>query len=234
MKVRPLLSKVNTKTFIEDLLTAYGVGNAKAYLSPTADLFESPWDYPNMDKAVETLHKVIVGQEQVAILQDPDGDGIMSAVIAYDFLKSQGLQPIVFFHVGKQHGIVVNDEENIIEQVVKSGATLLWVPDAGSGNIKECKALKEYGVDVLVTDHHTIEKENPYCILVNHHLGDGLNTQLTGSGVTEKVVRGFCEKYNVKEKDYSDLVAFSIVSDVSSLLALENRAILYEGLENGR
>ena len=231
MKVRPLLSKINAKTFIEDLLTAYGVEDVETYLSPTADLFESPWDYPNMDKAVDRLHKSILNKEQIAILQDPDGDGVMSAVIAYDFLKNQGLSPIVLFHTGKQHGITVSDEENIIEQTINCGATLLWVPDAGSGNIKECKKLKEQGVDVLVTDHHSVERDNPYCILVNHHLGKGLNTQLTGSGVTEKVVWAYCEKYNLEQESYKDLVGFSIVSDVSSLLEVENRLYLNQFLE---
>lgn len=231
MKVRPLLSKINAKTFIEDLLTAYGIEDVETYLSPTADLFESPWDYPNMDKAVDRLHKSILNKEQIAILQDPDGDGVMSAVIAYDFLKNQGLSPIVLFHTGKQHGITVSDEENIIEQTINCGVTLLWVPDAGSGNIKECKKLKERGIDVLVTDHHSVERDNPYCILVNHHLGKGLNTQLTGSGVTEKVVEGYCEKYDLEQKDYKDLVGFSIVSDVSSLLEIENRLYLNELLE---
>ena len=49
-----------------------------------------------MGKAVERLHKAINNNEQVAILQDSDCDGIMSAVIAYDFLKNQGLSPNVF------------------------------------------------------------------------------------------------------------------------------------------
>ena len=136
MKVRPLVEKINPSTFIEDLLTAYGVEDVGTYLSPTADLFESPWDYPNMDKAVERLHKAINNNEQVAILQDSDCDGIMSTVIAYDFLKNQGLSPNVLFHTGKQHGITVSNEENIVEQTINCGATLLWVPDAGSGNIK--------------------------------------------------------------------------------------------------
>lgn len=231
MKVRPLLSKINSSTFIEDLLTAYGIRDVGAYLAPTPDLLDSPWDYPNMEQAVKRLHKAIVDKEQVAILQDCDGDGLMATVIAYDFLKNQGLNPTVLFHTGKQHGIVVNEEENIVEQVVESEATLFWIPDAGSGNIKECRKLKRQGIDVLITDHHSVEEDNPYAILINHHLGEGLNTQLTGAGVTEKVVQGYCERHNIKPQNYNDLVAFSIVSDVSSLVPIENRIYLNEFLE---
>lgn len=232
MKTTQLLQKINTSTFIEDLLTAYGVQDVGAYLSPTPNLFESPWDYPNMEMAVLRLHTAISSGEQVVILHDPDGDGVMSTTIAYDFLKSQGTAPLVLFHTGKQHGLSVNEDENIVEQVIESGATFLWIPDAGSGNVKECKHLTENGIDVLVTDHHNVDKPNPYCILVNHHLENGLNTQLTGAGVTAKVVQAYCERYGVEQKDYSDLVAFSIVSDVSSLLEIENRAYLHEGLFN--
>lgn len=71
MKVRPLLSKVNTKTFIEDLLTAYGVRDVDSYLHPNSDLFESPWDYPNMDKAVEVFHRFVESKKgRVGILVD--------------------------------------------------------------------------------------------------------------------------------------------------------------------
>lgn len=70
MKVKPLLQKINTSTFIEDLLTAYGVKDVGGYLSPTPDLFESPWDYPNMEMAVYLFHEAIENDWKIGVLVD--------------------------------------------------------------------------------------------------------------------------------------------------------------------
>jgi len=71
MKVRPLLSKVNTKTFIKDLLTAYGVGDINGYLHPSLDMMDNPWDYPNMDKAVKLFHRFVKSEKsEIGVLVD--------------------------------------------------------------------------------------------------------------------------------------------------------------------
>lgn len=227
MKVKPLLQSINPSTFLEDYLTACGVEDADEYLNAGLDVMDSPWDYPNMKDGVERLHTAISCGEQIGILQDVDSDGVMSATIAYDFLKKQGVQPIVFWHTGKQHGIGPSKDEDMLQQIIDSGLTLLWIPDAGSGDVNPCKELKHLSIDTIITDHH-LAKSNPYAIVINCHFGKGLNSSLTGAGVTEKLVKAYCEKYGIEPIDYSDLVAFSLISDVADLTTLENRSYILE------
>lgn len=231
MKVKPLLSTINPSTFLKDYLQACGVKDVDEYLNAGLDVMDNPWDYPNMKEGVERLHTAISCSERIGILQDVDSDGVMSATIAYDFLKKQGIQPIVFWHIGKQHGIVPSKDENMLQQIINSGITLLWIPDAGSGDINPCKELKQIGIDVIITDHH-LAKENPYAIVINCHFGEGLNSNLTGAGVTDKFIEGYCEKYGTERPDYSDLVAFSLISDVADLTSLENRAYISNANKN--
>lgn len=231
MKVKPLLNKINPATFLQDYLQVCGVNDVNEYLNAGLDVMDSPWDYPNMKEGVERLHTAISCGEQIGILQDVDSDGVMSATIAYDFLKKQGIQPIVFWHIGKQHGIVPSKDENMLQQIINSGITLLWIPDAGSGDINPCKELKQIGIDAIITDHH-LAKENPYAIVINCHFGEGLNSNLTGAGVTDKFIEGYCEKYGTERPDYSDLVAFSLISDVADLTSLENRAYISNANKN--
>ena len=231
MKASPLLKQVNSPTFLYDYLQALGIQDVEQYLNPDNKAFDSPWDYLNMEAAVARLHQAISCGEKIGILQDVDVDGVMSTVIAYDFLCKQGIKPIVFWHTGKQHGLRPSKEENIVEQVKDSGIVLLWIPDAGSGDIEQCKELRECGIDVIITDHH-LAINNPYAIVVNCHFGENINTNLTGAGVTDKLIAGYCEKYNIEKPDYSDLVAFSLVSDVADFTALENRAFMVEANKN--
>lgn len=231
MKVSPLLKQVNSSTFLYDYLQALGIQDVGQYLNPDDKVFDSPWDYLNMEVAVARLHQAISCGEKIGILQDVDGDGVMSTVIAYDFLCKQGIKPIVFWHTGKQHGLRPSKEENIVEQVKDSGIVLLWIPDAGSGDIEQCKELRECGIDVIITDHH-LAINNPYAIVVNCHFGENINTNLTGAGVTDKLITGYCEKYIIEKPDYSDLVAFSLVSDVADFTALENRGFMVKANKN--
>lgn len=231
MKVKPLIEKVETNDFLRQYLNALGIKDVRKYLKGDENSFTIPWNYTNMNVAVERLRKAICNNEKIGILQDSDSDGVMSAVIAYDFLSKQGVKAIVFWHTGKQHGLKTNKEENIIEQVKKTKITLLWIPDAGSGDVEQCKELKENGIDVLITDHH-LATENPFAIVVNCHFGENINNNLTGAGVTDKLVAGYCEKYGVEKPEYSDLVAFSLVSDVADLTSLENRAFMIEAYKH--
>ena len=231
MKVKPLLQSINPYTFLEDYLRACGVENVTEYIEAGLETMDSPWDYPNMKEGVERLHTAISCGEQIGILQDVDSDGVMSATIAYDFLKKQGVQPIVYWHTGKQHGIGPSKDEDMLQQIIDSGITLLWIPDAGSGDVSSCKELKQLGIDTIITDHH-LAKDNPYAIVINSHFGEGLNSNLTGAGVTDKFIEGYCEKYGIERTDYSDLVAFSLISDVADLTSLENRAYISNANKN--
>ena len=136
----------------------------------------------------------------------------------------------MFYHVGKQHGLRPSKEENIVEQVIEKGIDLLIIPDASSNDVKECKELHDNGVEVLILDHHEITTPNPYAVIVNHHLGEGLNTALSGTGVVAKFVQAYCMHYMLPASYYNDLVAASIISDVCDLSSLENRAYVADGL----
>lgn len=231
MKVKPLLQSINPSNFLQDYLQACGVEDVDEYLNAGLDVMDSPWDYPNMKEGVERLHTAISCGERIGILQDVDSDGVMSATIAYDFLKKQGVQPVVFWHTGKQHGIGPSKDEDMLQQIIDSEIKLLWIPDAGSGDANPCKKLRQLGIDTIITDHH-LAKENPYAIVINCHFGEGLNSNLTGAGVTDKFIEGYCEQYDIERPDYSDLVAFSLISDVADLTSLENRAYMNSANKN--
>lgn len=70
MKINPILTNVSGDTFLYDYLTACGVKDVGAYLHPTSNLFDNPWSYPNMDKAVDRLEMAIQNKEDIALLVD--------------------------------------------------------------------------------------------------------------------------------------------------------------------
>lgn len=162
-----------------------------------------------------------------------DCDGNLSAALITKFLLRFTNNLTYFFHVGKGHGLVQNKEEDIPQQVLDSGVSLLIAPDSSTNDASQCQWLKSNGVDVLILDHHEVTTPNPYAIIINHHLGEGLNIALSGTGVTHKFATSCAESWGIDLGDlYYDLVATSIISDVCDLTTLENRAYVKYGFEH--
>lgn len=216
--------------FITQYLTALGIEDVKRYLKPTKKCFENHWNYPNIDKAVEVLNWYITNNSSIGIICDADVDGACSAALIYNFLTSLGVKDIkVYFHEGKQHGIKDKLEEIIS---INGKNSLLIVPDAGANDTKECQALNEATIEVLIADHHEILEDNTYATVINNQTKEVTNHALSGTGVTDKLVRAYCEKYNINYPNYCDLVGVSLVADICDLTTMENRAYVYYGLKN--
>lgn len=233
MKVKPLLQSIDPSNFLNQYLQALGIQDVDKYLNADLSVCDSPWDYPNMKEGVERLRKAIDDGERIGVLVDADCDGNLSAALIVKFLLRFTNNLVYFFHVGKGHGLVQNKEEDIPQQVLDSGVSLLIAPDSSTNDKAQCQWLKSNGVDVIICDHHEVTTPNPYAIIINHHLGDGLNTALSGTGVTHKFVISCAESWNIDLGDlYYDLVATSIISDVCDLTTLENRAYVKYGFEH--
>lgn len=235
MKVKPLLQSIDPFNFLSQYLQALGIQDVDKYLNAGLDVMDSPWDYPNMQEAVDRLKFAIDNDEWIGILVDPDVDGNLSAALIGKFLKDfcGRDKVVIFFHKGKGHGLVQNKEEDIVQQVIDMNINLLIVPDAGSNDRQQCDEFRLKNIDVLILDHHEVTTPNPYAIIINHHLGEGLNTALSGCGVTFKFAQACAESWNIDLGDlYYDLVATSIISDVCDLTTLENRAYIKYGFEH--
>ena len=184
-----------------------------------------------------------------------DCDGMCSATIVRQFLNAQyNIDPVIYIRQGKAHGLRASASEDIVEQIKADGIRLMIIPDAGTNDVNECKELLEHRCNTLILDHHKIEVENPWAVVINHHLLDKwrglvtgriyrsqnvaepcenlnpLNTALSGTGVTAKFIQYYCEYYHVDAPYMDDLVAMSIFSDSCSLIPLENRCYADVGM----
>ena len=224
LKIKPLLNKVNKNKFIQEYLKALGVEDINLYLNPDSSCLDDVKFYPNMEKAANLLFKAITDKYKIGLLVDVDCDGMCSATIVRTFLNTYyDIDPVIYIRQGKAHGLRASASEDIVEQIKADGIQLMIIPDAGTNDAPECHDLKAHGCDTLILDHHKVEVDNPDAVIVNHHLGNGLNTALSGTGVTAKFIQYYCEYYHVDAPYMDDLVAMSIFSDSCSLIPLENR-----------
>lgn len=231
LKVKPLLNKVNKNKFIQEYLKVLGVEDINLYLNPDVSCLDDVKSYPNMEKATNLLFNATQNDYKIGLLVDVDCDGMCSATIIRTFLNTYyDIDPVIYIRQGKAHGLRASASEDIVEQIKADNIRLMIIPDAGTNDAPECHDLKAHGCDTLILDHHKVEINNPDAVIVNHHLGDGLNVALSGTGVTAKFIQYYCLYYGLDIPYMEDLVAMSIFSDSCSLIPLENRCYADVGM----
>lgn len=233
MRVKPLLSKIDPSTFIEDYLGACKVEDIGEYLNPTGLYVDKPSLYVNMDEACDVVRHHVDEGNKISILCDEDSDGECSTTIIYTFLKSLGANIKVFFHnISKAHGLTKTSKDTVIDDIIAWEPSLLIIPDASADEYC-CRELKQHGCNVIFLDHHFYDfSNNPYAVIVNCLQQSNTNQSASGSLVTAKFCQRYAELYEVKCLDYTDLVAMSLISDVMDLSSMENRQYIYNWLKN--
>ena len=222
-----IVDKLMDTWSLDGYLQKMGIENPASYLAAGEAQIENANRYLNIDIAAARLKIAIENRELVGIICDCDVDGSTSATIAYQFLASSGIEPTMFYHTGKQHGV-----HDLLDQILEAKLDLLIIPDA-SGSPEDCAVLKSSGCDVLIADHHELESENPYAIVVNCMQGD-TNHDASGTTVMAKIVDHTSKMYNYTSANYDDLIALSLISDSRSMLSIENRAYLNLGFGGNR
>ena len=221
----------NLQNPIETVLKNRGIENVEEYLALTT----APRDtYSNLDfiqEAVELFDKHFQDKDPIGILADNDVDGVCSATLMYNFIKSLDESydvRIYVHHRNKSHGLADKDFD------LDSDIKLLIVPDAGSNDIEEHGLLSEHGVSCICADHHhvTANIANSPAIIVNNQISDNYqNKNCCGASITLEFCRALEEFYWEDICDqYLDLVAVANVCDVMLISEPETRAIINEGL----
>lgn len=225
----------NFKTdYVYQLLKSRGITDPKAYYEPGAEHLQNPNDLENIERGANLLAGVLALDERILIVVDSDNDGFTSATIMYNYLKDwmPDCQIDYVLHEGKQHGLQ-DHIENLMEEGKKYGLVIL--PDSSSNDYDFHERLEEIGTSVLVLDHHiTDEKISDNAVIINNQLSPNYhNKELTGAGVVYQFCRYLDARLGKSYADkYMDLAAWGIIGDMGSMLEMENRYIVREGLKH--
>ena len=195
-----------------------------------------PFILSGMTKAAKRILKAVKAKEKIAIFGDYDVDGITSVTILYDTLCKLGSAPQVHIPNRKADGYGMNLKA--IDYLNTLGVKLIITVDCGIRDIPEIEKASEFGIEVIVTDHHLPGEKLPQAYaLINCHLKNEKYPfkDLAGAGVAYKLAcaliqlapkRTFKDGY---EKWLLDLVALGTVADMVPLTG-ENRTLVKYGL----
>ena len=214
------------------LLYSRGVKDQEAlshFLTPTLDDLHDPYLLHDMDKAVERIRRAIEDGEFILIYGDYDADGMTSASIVKESLEQLGAEVAVYLPNRFTDGYGPNASvyKYFIEQ---QGISLIVTVDNGVAGHEAIDLAQSMGVDVIVTDHHSLPEVLPdaYAIVHPEHPdADYPFKHLAGCGVAFKLACALLEEVQV---ELLDLVAIGTIADMVSLTD-ENRIMVQYGLE---
>lgn len=204
------------------------------FLNPNFSKLHDPFLMSNLKKAAFRIEKAKIEGEIVGVFADYDADGIPGAALLYRVLTKIGIKAHVYIP-SREGGYGLSKEG--IEYLRSKNCSLIITVDLGIRNFSEALYCKKVGMDLIITDHHTPDKEIPKAdFVINPKIaGDKYPFQdLAGGGVAFKLICGL-SKIFPKELNESflkwnlDLVAISTISDVVPLLG-ENRTLASFGL----
>lgn len=202
----------------------------------------APFAIRDMDAAVERIDAAIRKKEKILVFGDYDVDGVTATTLLAEFLESVGgdVRRYIPHRIREGYGLQVEHIEN---PAVARGIGLIVTVDCGASSHDAVAEARKAGIDVIVTDHHTLSGDPPDALaVVNPRRSDccaGLG-DLAGVGVAFYLVialrkhlrdRGFWSNgAEPNLKAFCDLVALGTVADVVPLTA-ENRIFSRAGLE---
>lgn len=228
-----VLGQVRFGNELEDILRLKGVTDIKSFLNPTVENTESELLFNNIEKARDVLIKHIEKNSKIDLVVDCDVDGNTSGAVIYQYIKNikSSIDIDYFIHTGKLHGL-----KEFVDRICQDDSSLVIVPDAGTGDVEECKRIIESGKDIIILDHHSISSEGNPAIVVNNQLSDKVTDKaMTGVGVTYKFAKLLDKYYGVDySDDYLDLVALGMIGDRADTMDLETRFLILEGLNQIR
>ena len=234
----PVADNKTIPPIIADILRARGLtpDQMGAFLYPDYEKgMHDPMLLTDMDKAVKRI--VLAGErgEQVVVYGDYDIDGITASAVLIEGLQAIGIPASSYIPDRFEEGYGIN--RAALEQIHLSGVPLVISVDCGITSVDEADWAKANGLDLIITDHHSVPAKIPDAIAVINPKRPGDKypfKELAGVGVAFKLVqalqRAAGKPVAGQEKWLLDLVAMGSICDIVPLVG-ENRVLASYGLK---
>lgn len=199
------------------------------------DNLTNPMEISGMEKAVARIALAKEKKEKIFIFGDYDADGVTAAVLIFETLENLDFQNIFAYIPDRQlEGYGLN--KKAVEYIKNQGGNLIITVDCGISNFEEIEIARKQGIDVIITDHHSIPEKIPEALaIINPNIPDSgfKSNDLAGVGVAFKLAQALYKKLDENNVDQLkwmlDIVGIGTIADCVPLL-FENRILARYGL----
>ena len=213
-----------------------------AFLSYAGEI-GNPFDLPDALLAVERLRHAIDEREPIVVYGDFDVDGVCATVVMVSALRQLGglVTPYIPDRFSESYGL----NRPALRKLHDQGARLVVSVDCGVRSVDEVAFASSLGLDMIITDHHSVPEQLPAALaVIDAKRPDSRYAfrDLAGVGVAYRLVDALCRvdsrvsgpsQKRLEPEHYLDLVALGTIADIVPLLG-ENRLLAQRGLERIR
>jgi len=229
LNVSPIIAHILFNRGIKDFETA------RDFFRADINDLHDPFLMHDMEKAVDRLIRALKNKEKIMLYGDYDVDGVTSVAMTMSVLRREfGYNPDFYIPDRLREGYGLS--QNGIQEAQKKGVSLIISVDCGITAHQEITLANEYGIDVIVADHHEASAQLPaaFAILDPKRPEETYPfAELAGVGVTYKLLQGLFIKMNrdpAELKKYIEFVALGSAADIVPLVD-ENRIFVRLGLQ---
>ena len=122
--------------------------------------------FADLGKAVRRLQEACTRHDKVAICGDYDADGMTSTALLMGVLQRLGARPVAAIPSRMEEGYGLNTA--MVERLAADGITLLVTVDNGVSASAALERADVLGVEVILTDHHTLPPQLPPHLALLH------------------------------------------------------------------
>lgn len=207
--------------------------------SMNGSIGDDPYKMNGMTHAVERIRRAIRDGEAIAVYGDFDADGVCSTALLTQALKTLGAKAMPYIPHRIHEGYGLNSDA--LKDLKDKGARVVITVDCGIRSLTEVDNGTALGLDMIVTDHHSVGEELPRATAVINpkQNGDAYPFQeFAGVGIAFKLAQALslaqetAPLANASALDLDallDLVALGTVADLVPLVG-ENRMLVKRGL----
>ena len=203
------------------------------------DSLGDPFQMAGMARAVTRLRQALHTNDPIVVYGDFDADGVSATVLLVDALRQLGAQ--VEAYIPDRFSEAYGLNTPALQALRQGGARVVVTVDCGVRSVEEVRYAQSIGLDVIITDHHSVPQEIPSAVAVINPKQPGCRypfKQLSGVGVAFKLAEALFRVTRQMERRtgdgmdaqrYIDLVALGTVADIVPLVD-ENRLLVRQGL----
>lgn len=228
-----IAQQCNCSPLIARALIRRGVASpeeARRFLEPKESDLLDPFLLPDMQRAADRIQHAITEREHICVFGDYDADGVCSTAMLVQRLQKMGAS--VEFYIPHRHSEGYGMSADAVRTLHARGVALIVTVDNGVSAFDEIALCGALGIDVVVTDHHSVGKTIPDCVAVvaaSRKDSTYPNRYLCGAGVALKLIQALNGGQYTPEE--LALAAVATIADVVPLTG-ENRAIASCGLRH--
>lgn len=208
--------------------------------------FDDPFRMLGIPKAVARIRAALRAAEPIVVYGDFDADGVTATALLVQTFRALGasVRPYIPHRVDEGYGL----NRDALDRLKADGARLVITVDCGIRSVAEVAHGNSLGLDMIVTDHHSIQRNDagrdilpPALAVINpkqqadpypfkDFAGVGLAFKLAQALLLAEQREPLLPQPPVlAERDLLDLVALGTVADLAPLLG-ENRSLVQRGL----